>query len=201
MTKPPKPKGRPSKYENGLTLREAKRLEGAFVYGLADEGGIFYIGQTRSARRRFQAHAEARTNNPILRERIKATGDTLRVLILHENPDDLSATEREEIRRRGADLVNLVGADHFAWSKRSDLPWGAGTGVHAPTAYAMMRVRPHVRAELRERLAGMTNAERCLYEVQLLASWPDPLQRKFDRWLSITRDKMIACLEEEHGAA
>jgi hypothetical protein len=184
-----------------LTIQQAQRLKGRFVYGLADGDGIFYVGQTRNPARRFEAHGGRRTNNTALRDRLGGAGADLRVVILRRNPGDLNAAEREEIRARSGTLVNLVGGDHWSWERHRRIPWAAGTGIFSPSAYAMTKTPREHRSTVRAALALLTDAERCVVEVGLLRDFPPHLASRFDGWLETTREKMIACMEAAYGAA
>lgn len=185
----------------GLTIKEAKRLSGPLIYGLADESGVFYVGQTRSPKNRFQQHAERRGRNEALKQRVLQAGDALRVIVLRDDPPDLNAAEREEIRARAGALVNLIGADDARWALSDTKPWAAGTGTKSPVSYALAVCRPHIKEAVRQRLAEMSKAERCRFEIETLLSFPAGVQRRFERWLNVTREKMIACMEAADVAA
>lgn len=184
-----------------LTLGEAKTLVCPVVYGLCDaDGDVFYVGQTRNAARRFQSHRENRSGNRRLKSKLASLGRSVRVLVLHQSPASLNDVEREEIRARGRVLVNLIGADSSVWSKHSAVPWAAGTGVLAPSAYAVSRANPDLKRLARQKLAAMSPAERCMAEIDLYREFPPLLRRRFDKWLDMTAAKMLACLEAIYDA-
>lgn len=198
--RPKHPGGRPTKYDPSycewLTLCEAKKLVGKYVYGLCRENGsIFYVGQTRSPKVRFQSHSECRSSNPRLREILCALRGHVRVVILRSNPDDLNSAEREEIARHKDEIVNLIGADSWVWSKHSDVPWAAGTGIKSPSAYAMGVASEATKRVVRDRMTKMKDWERCVFELALLGDMPPLRRAMFDKWLSAVTDKMIRCLE------
>lgn len=178
----------------GLTLKEAKHLTGPLVYGLLDGEIIFYIGQTRSPRRRFQAHAERRSDNPRLRERLTDVGAAVRVVVLADRPADLNAAERTAIAAHEATIVNLVGADSAVWTRGSDVPWAAGTGILSPSAFALSRAGSSRAREVRARLKAMPQSDRCCFEIDLLGDIPPLHQRRFRQWLKVAGPKMDACI-------
>lgn len=97
------------------TLEEARSIKGPFVYGLSDGTGIFYVGKTIDADRRFYRYA--RHAAPRLQMRLKEAGEDVRVSILRHNPPDLAASERHFIGLHASNLVNMQGSNRFLTSK------------------------------------------------------------------------------------
>jgi hypothetical protein len=97
------------------TLEEARSIKGPFVYGLSDGTGMFYVGKTIDAGRRFYRYA--RHAAPRLQRRLKEAGEDVRVSILRHNPPDLAASERHFIGIYASDLVNTQGNDRFRTAK------------------------------------------------------------------------------------
>lgn len=200
-----RPVGRPSEYDPAyrdlLTVPEAQRLSGAFVYGLADDDGeIFYVGRTCSARRRFDTHKNGRGSNAGLNRKVAALGDRLRVAVLVWEPADVAAAERAEIKKREGSLVNLVLSDHQSWSYNSDLPWSAGQRHHSPTHYILEQCGPAARRETRARLEVLTEIDRCWAELEALASMRLGHRRRFREWWNIAGPKVSALLGIEQEA-
>jgi len=102
------------------TMAIARALRGSFVYALVDEGGIFYVGKTTNARRRFYQHG-AVTSNLQLARRIRKAANGLLVMVLHRDPPDLAAAEAEAIIKYGPSLLNVAGN-----------PCRLPTGMHVP---------------------------------------------------------------------
>lgn len=179
-----------------LTVLDAQKLVGSFVYGLCGEDGvIFYVGQTRSPHSRFKSHSDCTSNNARLKRRLRAEKGKLRVCILIANPANLNAAEREQIRFY-PNLLNLVGADHWAWSVVGEQkPWSAGPGIVSPSSFGMTKTRADWKPKIKAAIAKMTDAERCNFEIGLYRDFPLAIQRRLDKWLDIVQDKMIDCLE------
>lgn len=93
-----------------LTIAEAARVRGQFVYGLCDRDGLFYVGKTRNAARRFETYSKQVLThaNPHLLRRLRDAGDDLRVVILSLNPANLNVAEADAISLHGDRLVNIV---------------------------------------------------------------------------------------------
>jgi predicted GIY-YIG superfamily endonuclease len=180
-----------------LKISEARKLKGSFVYALADDRGVFYVGQTRRPSQRFRSHANGETPNRQLRARCLKADDALRVMILHENPDDLNAAELSEIKARDG-LLNLVGNGwDFTYSPEAK-PW-ALKGISSPGQMALRWTKEPEDSPIRKRLKAMTDARRCLYEINLLSSFPEPMRRRFDKWMDRVRCRMVECIEAEYG--
>lgn len=174
-----------------LTVAEAKRLKGSFVYALCEMNRMpFYVGKTTSALSRFSAHSAGETKNKDLRDRLLKKG--WGVKILRENPDDLNAAEREEIRKNSPGLLNIILADDGrweGWSKNAD-PWSAGTKYKSPSAYCLPIISPEARKIIRSRFASMTTAERCRFELNLWGSWSERFRDQFSDWYRIAWPNM-----------
>lgn len=181
-----------------LTVAQASALKGGIVYGLVDELGIFYVGKTVRPWRRFKQHRECRALNQRLNERIGNAGPALRVVVLQRDPSDINAAERHEIRSRTG-LVNIVGVVRPFWSfpkakyTPEVTPWKVA-GHESPSAWARRKTGDQENQELLTRLAAMSPAQRCGYELMLLESYAPIIRRRFDGWLAHTRDAMGACL-------
>ncbi len=103
------------------TLKSAKLVPGAFVYGLKDEAGIFYVGQTKSAHSRFAMGWRGYSFNPNVMRRMSKAGDALRVVILEMGPTDLTRAENRHIRRLGLDLANFNSSNSRHQTKNARL--------------------------------------------------------------------------------
>lgn len=55
-------------------LTEAKHFAGSFVYGLYDRDGLFYIGKTTNAKRRFSRYLDRMMNYQV-KQRLSKGGD------------------------------------------------------------------------------------------------------------------------------
>lgn len=92
-----------------LTLAEARRVPGHFVYGLRDNADVFYVGKTRNTDGRFEGYvrqAKRGPNSHLLR-RLRDASDNLRVVILDYMPADLNAAEAAAIHAHADRLVNV----------------------------------------------------------------------------------------------
>ncbi len=83
------------------------------MYGLVDDNGLFYVGQTKTPRTRFDPPNKNFQRGDHAMARIVAAGDTLRVVILREvHPpfvqEQLNKYERMEIEKYCASLVNYT---------------------------------------------------------------------------------------------
>lgn len=78
---------------------------GAFVYALHDKQGMFYIGKTKNARKRFFRYG-GKTLNLALKKRLSIAGDDVRVEVLVLNPPDLERTEADLIMVNSGKLLN-----------------------------------------------------------------------------------------------
>lgn len=97
------------------TLDEARSIKGPFIYALSDLGGIFYVGKTIDANKRFYRYA--RHAAPRLQRRLKESGDEVRLTILRHNPPDLKESERHFIGLHSPNLVNIQGSERLMTAK------------------------------------------------------------------------------------
>jgi hypothetical protein len=178
-----------------MTLAEARRYGRPLVYGLCAAGDIFYVGQTRNPGKRFGEHSRGKNNR--LRQRLAELGDHVRVVVLADNPPDLNLAERAAIAAHADTIVNLIGAGSDVWSKHSDVPWAAGTGIQCPSTYGLTRTAPALRPRVRRALRAMSDADRCRLELRLLMDYPPYLTARHSRWLQVCGDKLIACINAE----
>lgn len=200
----PAPIGRPSKYdpaycEGVMTPKAAKKVKGRLVYGLCDlDGTVFYVGKTINAEKRIASHAEGRNSNPKMVDRLRMRSDW-GVLILRENPDDLDAAEREEIRaREHLGLLNIILSDSSVWDmyKQSPKPWIAKSGKRSPLTISQNYSLPEARKKIKKKLRAMSEAERCTAELAFYSSMDPRLQRRFSTWFSDTIVDMVRCMRK-----
>lgn len=78
---------------------------GAFVYALHDKQGMFYIGKTTNAKKRFSRYGD-KTLNFALKKRLSTSGDDVRVEILSLNPPNLVQRETDLILVHSGKLLN-----------------------------------------------------------------------------------------------
>lgn len=184
--------GRPSKL---LTIDEACQISCPVVYALCDlDGSEFYVGRTVRPRSRFRAHARGSKDNSLLRAKVKSLGCQMRVRILHSDPGDIKAAERVEIAKR-FNLLNLIGGNHWSWSKHASAPWSLGNKALCPSDYAANRMRRDVGKEYRRRVAGLSCRDRSRYEIALLVSLPDCHAAPLVPWAKAVAPKLLAAAE------
>lgn len=91
-----------------FSFDEMQTVPGWLVYGLNDDAGLFYIGQTRTARVRFSHYADGTgASNWAVAERLQKSKGRVYVTILSWFPKDLDAMEAALIVKHGASLLNL----------------------------------------------------------------------------------------------
>jgi hypothetical protein len=95
------------------TFEDARRIKGPFVYGLSDGDGIFYVGKTVDANRRFYSYTKPSKCSPRLQRRIRDALGPVMVSILEHNPRDLDAAERKYIAMYAPNLVNQSGSIRY----------------------------------------------------------------------------------------
>jgi hypothetical protein len=178
-----------------LTVKEARKLQCPIVYGLMDDRGLFYVGQTKHAKNRFSAHLRGKTPNRQLSARVRRAASSLKVKILHVSPSDINAAEMQEVRSREG-LVNLIGMPGYIPSDhhRVKKPWHGGLGTPSPGQWAMRKTGDKDNPALQDLLSAMSDAQRCGYELEILQSLHPIVQKRFSRWLEQVRDKMLGCL-------
>ena len=84
------------------TLEEAAKIGDPCVYGLYDDGNLFYIGQTNRPDIRFgydYTYNRTYIRNPFLSRRLNEAGDRLRVSVLDRRPHDLIKAEKRQIQK------------------------------------------------------------------------------------------------------
>lgn len=178
------------------TFAEAQRFAVPVVYGLLDDAGLFYVGKTSAAAKRFANHRQARTKNARLKHRLLNPVGCVRVTVIDVDPIDINGAERAAIRKRESCILNLIGADSSAWEQHSPVPWAVGTGNLSPTAMVLSGMkRGSPKAVIRRWLAGLSDAERCAAEVETYLSFPVYLRKRLDKWLDKATPKLFACME------
>lgn len=184
-----------------ISLREARCLRGVFVYALADDEGIFYVGQTRNPDRRFLLYLSKGGSNAAVRGRLKYPFGTVGVVLLAVNPCEPEKTEREEIVFWKRSLLNHVKFKRPWVKKKPPPPWYAGPGIKSPSTFAVQKIKdPEVKWWYKEyyRLLGeMDPSLRCAAEIELFRELLEAHQRRLEKWLDIVTPKMLVCMANE----
>ena len=79
-----------------------------YVYALFDDVGIFYIGMTKDPANRLRDHIRGhRTQDPILRERLRGSSVKLEILTIWEDRRSAEQAEARTIRQNPG-VLNVV---------------------------------------------------------------------------------------------
>jgi hypothetical protein len=184
-----------------LLVKQALAIKAGCVYALCDSKGYaFYVGKTIRPKRRFAEHVWSLKGghaNVALHKKVTELGDDIRVAILTygRTSEELNKLERENIARRPWTL-NLIGADHWAWSSRHDTkPWMAGTGVRMPSQLLLEGCSKGFRQFVARDLKRMNDVDRCRMEIGIFQKLPFFRQKRAEKWYAIVYWKLLKFVE------
>lgn len=185
--------------KNSLTLQEAGAITGAVIYGLHEDGSdeIVYVGQTRSARRRFYAYRyPAKCHNSQLAAWLSRVN--ARVALLERNPENLNGAEQRHISSLRPKF-NLAHGGEQAWRNHESLPWMAGQDTKCPSDVALTwlhnRAHRSTQVEQVKRLrAEMSPLRRVLFELGVCEDLWERHRKQMEAWLDRTAGRLAVVL-------
>lgn len=179
----------------------------AMVYGLCLEDGVIrYVGMTQNAYSRFRAYRSPRfTGNDALLAWLKDNVDRVFFVCLHSGSDGLADAEKRWIKKLRGQCFNIVNGGIQSWRVNERKPWTAGRGVLPPSSWIISRFAlakdwdGYAEAmATRDKIAsGMSDADRCAYELAIAREHRDVIEHRHQKWLDACADRMAACLEME----
>ena len=175
-----------------MGVTEAKKLGVKCVYVMLDGNLPVYVGKTNNTNKRFESYLSGSCHNVALSEWINLKGRIFDVEIYE--CDNISELEVFLIRKHKDSLFNISNGKEADWYKQSSnkKPWVAGTGIFCPsTMISKMTKSSKKKSTIKSFIGKLTDKERCSLEVELAIK----LGERCDKWLSITSDKLIYCLE------
>ena len=184
----------------------------AMVYGLClDDGVIRYVGMTTNARNRFRAYrCHNFSGNDALRSWLEAHKGSVRYIELHSGIEQLAENERAWIKRLRPQLFNIVNGGVQSWRTNDRKPWSASRGVLCPSAWVLSRFTRAGNREAHQEavairgdaISGMTDAERCGYELSIAMRHREIIPSRHQKWLNECHSRIAACLKgAEDGKA
>jgi hypothetical protein len=181
------------------------------VYGLClDDGVIRYVGMTQNAYSRFRAYRSPRfKGNDALLAWLKDNADRIFFVCLHSGSDGLADAEKRWIKKLRDQCFNIVGGGVQSWRVNDRKPWTAGRGILPPSAWVVARFArakdwdgwKKAQAIRDEAIGGMTDAQRCAYELAIAKEHREIIPTRHQKWIEACADRMSACMQTEaaHG--
>ena len=179
---------RPTKYQ----FKDAANLPIKCVYVFLDNGIPVYVGKTLNAKKRFEPYRLHACHNQKLNGWLKEKSGDFTVEIYQ--PENIDSFEVDLIKLNKPTLFNISHGNETDWylQNRKQKPWVAGRGILSPISEMLRCSDSKERKDaIRKYLNSMSDKERCRHEIGLAMLKP----ATFKRWLDLTTDKMIACLE------
>lgn len=193
------PKG-PSKL-----LHEAQKVP--MVYGLClDDGVIRYVGMTRNAYNRFRAYRSPRFNgNDPLLDWLNGNRGMVRFVVLSDDESRLLEDEKIWIKKLRNQCFNIMSGGSQSWRVNAKKPWSAGRGVLPPSSWVISRYAAAKRwSDWRDAILirdseidGMTDAERCLYELGIAHEHRRLIPSRHQKWIDRCGADMQRCLQAD----
>lgn len=179
---------RPTKYK----FNEARKMDIECVYIFLDENKPIYVGKTRNMKRRFQPYFSKKSHNEKLNIWLQKKNHDFIVEVYTSN--DIGKLEKKLIEKHKHMLFNISNGCENDWylQNKEQKPWVAGRGILSPISQTLREMKSSKKKEsISLWVKKLSDKQRSLEEVSLAMLNP----KKHSKWLDLTSDKLIACLE------